>query len=81
MEKHAQRSLHAIAREVRGDWARVNYAAEPYLKAMEVLSSMEDRYAYEVGHQIVPYFLSNATGWRGPEARRIKAELKGMLGY
>ena len=28
---------------------------------------------------IVRYFLSNATTWRGEDARRIKAELKALL--
>jgi len=27
----------------------------------------------------VAYFLANAGTWRGPDAQRIKAELKGML--
>jgi hypothetical protein len=28
---------------------------------------------------IVRYFLSNASTWRGEDAKRIKAELKSML--
>ena len=31
------------------------------------------------GRSIVLYFLANAQQWRGPDARRIKAELKSML--
>ena len=31
------------------------------------------------GGSIVLYFLSNATTWRGEDARRIKAELKSLL--
>jgi hypothetical protein len=43
------------------------------------LSSPAENYGYDSGKSIVLYFLSNAATWRGPEAKRIKAELKGML--
>jgi hypothetical protein len=73
------RQLSVIAREVRSDWSKVNYAAEPYLDAMGTLSSIDDRYYADSGQSIVRYFLANAGSWRGDVARRVKAELKGML--
>ena len=33
-------------------------------------------YFYDSMASVVAYFLSNATGWRGDDARRLKAELK-----
>jgi hypothetical protein len=75
----AQRSLSTIAREVRKDWAKVNYAAEPYLAAMAQLNSINDPYYQDSGRSIVMYFLGNASSWRGETAKAIKAELKGML--
>jgi hypothetical protein len=40
------------------------------------LESIEDPYGADSGDMIVRYFLGNATTWRGPVARTIKAELK-----
>lgn len=73
------RSLSAIAADIRANWPNVNYAAKPYLEAMAELDSISQRYGYDSARDIVLYFLSNATTWRGDHARRIKAELKGML--
>jgi hypothetical protein len=73
------RELHVIARDIRTNWKNVNYAAEPYLEAMFSMRNIKDFYGYDSGDSIVRYFLSNAAGWRGEHARRIKAELKAML--
>lgn len=74
------RPLFAIAHEVRENWEPINYGAVPYLDAMTSLVSIKDDYGHDKGDMIVRYFLSNATSWRGPMARKIKAELKSMLG-
>lgn len=74
-----ERSLRDIAREIRQDWAKVNYAAEPYLAAMSTLQSVRDSYYADTGRSVVSYFLANAGSWRGDVARRVKAELKGMI--
>ena len=73
------RPLYKIASEIRSDWKKVNYAAEPYLGAMETLSSVDDHYVCDTGRSVVNYFLANAGSWRGDVARRIKAELKEMV--
>lgn len=73
------RSLRDIAREIRREWRPVNYAAAPYLDAMSELDKISDRYYEDSADSIVRYFLSNASTWRGDTARRVKAELKGML--
>lgn len=73
------RPLSEIAREIRADWANVNFAAKPYLSAMASLGSVRDSFGYDSGKSIVLYFLSNARGWRGPVAKRVKAELRGMV--
>lgn len=75
----ATRSLSEIAAEIRKDWRPVNYAAKPYLEAMEGMESISDNYYQDSGFSIVSYFLSNASGWKGDTAKRIKAELKSML--
>lgn len=73
------RPLFEIAKEIREAWPRVSPYAEPYLSAMEKLNFVNDNYGYDSGKSIVLYFLSNATSWRGEDARRIKNELKETL--
>ena len=73
------RSIHVIAREIRNDWSKVNYAAEPYLDAMGSLDSIYDAYYYDTGSSVVAYFLANARSWTGAKAREIKKELNEML--
>lgn len=73
------RPLFVIAREIQASWGKPNYAAIPYLDAMLSLSDIRESYGYDSADSIVRYFLSNATTWRGEDARRLKAELKGML--
>ena len=46
---------------------------------MRSLNTIGDSYGYDDGKGIVLYFLSNATSWRGDDARRIKAELKALV--
>lgn len=73
------RPLHEIAAEIRQDWGKVNYGAKPYLEAMEMLESVDSTYFCDSGDSIIRYFLANAGSWRGDTARRVKAELKGLL--
>lgn len=73
------RPLHVIAAEIRADWKNVYFGAVPYLDALRSMNKVSDNYLYDSGESIFLYFLSNARGWKGDVARRIKAELKGML--
>lgn len=73
------RPLNVIAEDIRAHWPKVNYGAVPYLEAMLSLHEITDNYGYDSAESIVRYFLANAGTWRGEDAKRIKAELKGML--
>lgn len=81
------RPLYKIAEDIRKNWRRkdgtpsVYFGAVPYLEAMESLDSKDDMYGLDSARDIVMYFLSNASTFRGPEAKRIKAELKEMFGF
>tara|TARA_R100000734_G_C3231126_1_gene39107 strand:+ start:243 stop:533 length:291 start_codon:yes stop_codon:yes gene_type:complete len=77
--KIMNRSISTIAKEISATWPKVNYAAKPYLEAMYSLDKISDDYYYDTGKEIVLRFLSNAGGWRGDDAKRIKAELKAMI--
>lgn len=75
-----KRTLRQIAKEINADWGyRVNFAAAPYLQAMEKLDSIDDMYFQDTADSIVRYFLANATSWKGPKARAVKKELNDML--
>jgi len=75
------RPLNQIAQEIRKDWgSKVNYGAKPYLDAMSTLNSVDDNYYQDSGKSIVAYFLSNAGQWRGETAKRVKKELKSLIG-
>lgn len=73
------RPLSVIAADIRRHWPNVNYAAVPYLEAMADLDAITDNYIADSARSIVLYFLFNARTWRGPDAVRIKAELKALL--
>jgi hypothetical protein len=73
------RPLYKIAEDIAADWENPHYTAVSYLNAMGSLSSLEDRFGADDGEAIVLYFLSNAGKWRGPVAKSIKKELRGML--
>lgn len=79
------RELREIARDIRATWVDRNgnsivyFGAVPYLRAMGSLGSIDDMYGLDTARSIVLYFLSNAATWRGDDARRVRAELKGML--
>jgi hypothetical protein len=74
------RALHEIANEIWDTWDGVNYAAKPYLYAMGDCNSINDMYGMDSAKSVVLYFLANVGTWRGPDAKRIKAELKEMVG-
>jgi hypothetical protein len=77
------RTLSTIAREIAGDWAPrgkgIYFGAVPYLQALAQLETVDDMYGADDARGIVRYFLCNATTWRGEVARRVKAELRGMV--
>lgn len=74
-----ERPLYQIAGEIRRVWVKPSYSAKPYLEAMSHLSGITDSYLCDSGYSIILYFLSNATTWKGEDAKRIKAELKVLI--
>ena len=76
------RPIYEIADEIYKVWGRnkINYAAKPYLEAMQSLNQITDKYMYDSARSVVSYFLANASAFRGDYAKRIKAELKALMG-
>jgi hypothetical protein len=73
------RPLYTIAQDIRAHWPNVHFSARPYLDAMGSMTSIDDKFGFDEGASVVLYFLGNAKTWRGPDAQRIKAELRCML--
>jgi len=81
------RTLTDIASEILQHWETPNYAAAPYLDALYDMDCViatrqgvaDGEYYSDSAKSVILYFLSNATTWRGEDARRIKAELKGLV--
>lgn len=74
------RPLGVIAAEIAGDWKKPYFGAVPYIEAMGELNSIDDKYYFDDAKSVVMYFLANAANWRGDTARRVKAELRTMVG-
>jgi hypothetical protein len=74
------RTISAVAREIRAEWPKVYFGAEPYLAAMSRLQGPDDMYMYDDARSVVRYFLANARGFKGERAKALKAELKTIIG-
>ena len=72
------RPIYEIAEEIEQLWSKISPYARPYLDAMRSLETVHDKYGMDDGASIVEYFLVNAGSFRGPDAKRIKAELRKM---
>jgi len=73
------RKIRVIAAEIKKLWPKPYYAAKPYLDAMFEIESVTDEVLHDSGYDIVNRFIGNASTWRGPDAKRIKDELKSLL--
>lgn len=79
------RPICEIADEIRSVWIKkdgtpnVWYGAAPYLDAMHDINSIDEMYGHDSAKSVVRYFLANAAQFRGEDARRLKAELKGLV--
>ena len=80
-QQSAMRTFKEIAMEIRQKWANISPYAYPYLDAMLDIDSTDKNapYYYDSAKSVVLYFLANAQGFRGNDARRIKAELRRMI--
>lgn len=73
------RAIKEIAIEISEKWENISPHAFPYLEAMSTLNSIQDDYYADSARSVVLYFLSNARGFKGEDARRLKDELKALL--
>lgn len=76
----ASATLDQIASVIARNWNKPSPYALPYLQAMFSLTDMNSYYYHDDAKSIILYFLSNASGYRGPVARLVKAELNRRVG-
>jgi hypothetical protein len=71
-----EKQVQALAREVNRTWAKVSPYAE-----QQLLFMLHPEYITggDTIEMVVASFLANAQGWRGDDAKRIKAQLKALL--
>ena len=73
------RPIHEIAAEIERSWPKPYFGFVPYLTALKQLKTIDDQYGWDSGESIVRYALGNMHTFRGPDARRLKQELKQHL--
>jgi hypothetical protein len=74
------RTISEIAREIKKVWGgKVYFGARPYLDAMISLTDKNSMYYQDDAKSVVLYFLSNASTFRGEDAKRLKLELKEVI--
>lgn len=63
-ENRQTRDLYIIAREIRSDWKKVNFAAQSYLDALGEMGEFDAPYFNDSGRSVVSYYRVNAGAWR-----------------
>jgi hypothetical protein len=79
-ENAAPRELNVIAADIIRSWPKPYFGAVPYIQAMRTMKTMKDMYYADDAFYIVRYLLGNMQTFRGADARRLKAELKALVG-
>ncbi len=79
-EKITPRPLPEITREIRKDWRPMYRPAEAHFEAFEYADNVNQMYGCDSVKSEILYFLGNAGTWKGEVARRVKAELKALVG-
>jgi hypothetical protein len=69
-----------VQKAIRRNMANLGYAAKPYAQAILQMDAPTANYGLDDGKGICCYFLGNVQGWRGDEARQVKASIKKLAG-
>ena len=70
------RTISAIAADIKRTCGpKIYFGAVPYVNAMQSLFSQGDRYGMDSSDDILLHFFSNASSFRGEEAKALKYEL------
>lgn len=80
MQSIQNRPLWAISKDIRANWKNPYFGAVPYIDALSQLDNVGDKFGFDDAKSLIMYFLANASTWRGDDAKRIKSELKAIIG-
>lgn len=80
MQSTNVRTVAEIGEEIRRTWRNPYFGAVPYIGALCAIETLDAPYGYDDPRGIVRYFLANASTFRGPDAKRLRAELKKAAG-
>lgn len=70
------RPIHQIAADIKRKWGpKIYFGAKPYVDAMLSLSVRGEHYGMDSSDDILLRFFSNASAFRGDEAKALKYEL------
>ena len=77
------RKIYQIAQDIKTEWSKqksgVYFGAKPYLDAMFSLEDKTSMYGMDSASEICNHFLSNASQFKGEQAKLLKAELKAVI--
>jgi hypothetical protein len=73
------RSLREIRRDITGHWKHPGWGPSDALWSMQFFDNIDEMHCGDQGRDVVKGFLSHAGNFRGPDAERLKAELKALL--
>ena len=86
IEDTRPRTIAEVAADIRKAWPKPYFGAVPYIEAMlemnvplEKDSVRRAKYLYDSATDILMRFLLNASTFRGPSAKALKAELRSAL--
>ena len=74
-----KRKIFEIANDIRDSWKEPPAKVVPYLEAMSYLEDIEQVLYGDYAISIVKNFLDFSRSWTGPEAVRLKKELRNLL--
>lgn len=77
--KLSNMSIKEIAEFIIDDWSKSGKVPKAYLEPMLTIKTLEEMYYADKASSVVAYFISNASGWKGFNARVTKKYLKKML--
>lgn len=70
------RPICRIAADIKRQWGtKMYFGAVPYVNAMLCLNTNADMYGLDSADDILLHFFSNASAFRGDDAKKLKYEL------
>lgn len=79
VDKLSKMSIKDIAQFIIDDWSKTDKVPKNYLEPMLKIKTLNEMYGADTAYSVVVYFLSNASRWKGFNAKVTKQYLKTLL--